>query len=80
MTTEMANTIGKPEDQAEVIGNVRRLCLTPSMTVETLVHTEHESSMGMGSIRSQRRELKDDVAVKNRWEDVSPKPPPLIAS
>ena len=41
------------------------------MTVETLVHSEHESSMGMGSISSERRELKDDVAVKNRWEEVN---------
>jgi hypothetical protein len=41
------------------------------MTVETLVHSEHESSMGMGSISSQRRELKDDVAVKNRREELN---------
>ena len=41
------------------------------MTVEMLVHSEHESSMGMGSISSQRRELKYDVAVKNRWEEVN---------
>ena len=71
MTTEVANTIGKPEGQAEIIGNVRRLGPTPSMTVETLVHSEHESSMGMGSISSQRRELKDDVPVKPRREELN---------
>ena len=54
----------------EIIGNVRRLCSTPSMTVETLVHSEHESIMGMGSISSQRRELKDDVLVKHRREEM----------
>ena len=41
------------------------------MTVETLVHSEHDSSMGMGSISSERRELKDDVAVKNRRNEVN---------
>jgi hypothetical protein len=41
------------------------------MTVETLVHSEHESSMGLGSISSQRRELKDEVAVKNRRKELN---------
>ena len=41
------------------------------MIVETLVHSEHESSMGMGSISSQRRELKDDVAVKIGREELN---------
>jgi hypothetical protein len=41
------------------------------MTIETLVHSEHESSMGLGSISSQRRELKDDVVVKNRREELN---------
>jgi hypothetical protein len=41
------------------------------MTVETLVHSEHEFNMGMGSISSQRKELKDDIAVKNRREELN---------
>ena len=41
------------------------------MTVKTLVHSEHESIMEMWSISSERRKLKDDVVVKNKWEEVN---------
>ena len=51
---------------------------TPSMTVETLVDSEHESSMGMWGISSQRRELKDDVPVKPIREELNHLMPNII--
>ena len=40
-TSEVANTCGGAECQANITLNIRSDCLSPSMTIMTLVHSMH---------------------------------------
>jgi hypothetical protein len=69
LTTEVAYTCRDTERQAHITLNIRCDCLCPSMTIMTLVHsTQHMEWIR----RVNRRQLKHDIPIKDRWKKLHP--------
>jgi hypothetical protein len=69
LTTKMAYTCRGAERQAHITLNIRCDCLCPSMTIMTLVHSIHYMEW---TGRVNRRQLKQDISIKDRWKELHP--------
>jgi hypothetical protein len=71
-TTEVAYTCRGAEHQAHITLNMRCDSLCPSMTIVTLIHSMHQLCIGLQIQHVNRRQLEENIAIKDRWKELHP--------
>jgi hypothetical protein len=69
LTTEVAYTCKGAERQAHITLNIRCACLSPSMTIMTLVHSMHHMEWNR---RVNRRQLEVNIPIKDGRKELHP--------